>query len=250
MARPQKCRRVCNEPEYSSFAPNGIENPDSIVLSVDEFEVIRQIDYEKRSHEQCAMIMDISRTTVTEIYERARFKIADSLVRGKGLQIYGGNYRICQGKAQLCCGKTCWKLDIREKMSEIEKETNTMKIAVTYEDGEIFQHFGHTKQFKVYEIEDEKIVKSEVIDPNGAGHGALAGFLFNSGIDILICGGIGGGAQIALAEAGIKLYGGVSGDADAAVQAFIEGKLDYDPEMRCDHHGHGEGHDCGSHSCH
>ena len=125
-----------------------------------------------------------------------------------------------------------------------------MRVAVTYENGEIFQHFGHTAQFKVYEIEAGKIVASEIVDTNGSGHGALAGLLNVMKVDALICGGIGGGAQMALAEAGIKLYGGVSGSADAAAQALAEGKLDYNPAVRCDHHDHhGEGHTCGSHGC-
>ena len=98
-------------------------------------------------------------------------------------------------------------------------------------------------------------MKSEVVGSNGAGHGAVAGFLFHSGVDVLICGGIGGGAQAALAEAGIELYGGVRGDADLAVQAFLDGKLDYNPDVHCNHHSHEEGHSCGEyvcgdHSCH
>jgi len=125
-----------------------------------------------------------------------------------------------------------------------------MKIAVTYENGQIFQHFGHTKTFKVYEVEDGKILSSQVVDTNGSGHGALAGVLSLLQADVLICGGIGGGAQMALAAANIKLYGGVSGDADAAVAAFLAGELDYDPNARCDHHDHhGEGHTCGDHGC-
>ena len=124
-----------------------------------------------------------------------------------------------------------------------------MKIAVTYENGQIFQHFGHTEQFKVYTVEDGAVTSSEVVDTNGSGHGALAGFLTGCQADALICGGIGGGAQMALAQAGIKLYGGVSGEADAAVQALLDGKLDYNPDVHCDHHSHGEGHDCGSHGC-
>ena len=104
-----------------------------------------------------------------------------------------------------------------------------MKIAVTYENGQIFQHFGHTEQFKLYEVADGKITHAEVVDANGSGHGALAGFLMQNGVDTLICGGIGGGAQAALAEAGIKLYGGVSGDADAAVNALLSGNLGYVP---------------------
>ena len=125
-----------------------------------------------------------------------------------------------------------------------------MRVAVTYENGEIFQHFGHTAQFKVYDIQDGKILSSEIVDTNGSGHGALAGLLNVMKVDALICGGIGGGAQMALVEAGIKLYGGVSGSADAAAQALAEGKLDYNPAVRCDHHDHhGEGHTCGSHGC-
>ena len=126
-----------------------------------------------------------------------------------------------------------------------------MKIAVTYENGEIFGHFGHTKQFKVYETENGKILSSKVVDTNGSGHGALAGMLSALDIDVLICGGIGGGAQMALSEAGIKLFGGVQGDADKAVEAFLENALEYDPEANCDHHDHehGEGHTCGEHGC-
>ncbi len=127
-----------------------------------------------------------------------------------------------------------------------------MKIAVTYENGQVFQHFGHTEQFKVYQVEDGKIVAQEVVDTNGSGHGALSGFLKGLGVDMLICGGIGGGAQRALAEAGIQFYAGVSGDADAAVQAMLGGSLAYNPNPECSHHGEGhhhEGHECGSHGC-
>ena len=125
-----------------------------------------------------------------------------------------------------------------------------MRIAVTYENGQIFQHFGHTEQFKVYDIADGKVVASEVVNTNGSGHGALAGVLSALHADALICGGIGGGAQMALAAAGIQLYGGVSGDADKAVEALIAGELAFDPNVQCDHHDHhGEGHTCGDHGC-
>ena len=125
-----------------------------------------------------------------------------------------------------------------------------MRIAVTYENGEIFQHFGHTGQFKIYDVQDGKIIASEVVDTNGSGHGALAGVLSALNVDALICGGIGGGAQMALEAAGIRLYGGVSGSADAAAEALAAGKLDFNPDVRCDHHDHhGEGHTCGSHGC-
>lgn len=126
-----------------------------------------------------------------------------------------------------------------------------MKIAVTYWQGEIFQHFGHTPQFKVYEVQDGQVVSAEVYNTGSSGHGALAGLLGGMGAQVLICGGIGGGAQMALASAGIQIYGGVSGDADEAVEALLAGQLAYNPNVRCNHHDHhhGEGHTCGSSGC-
>ena len=119
-----------------------------------------------------------------------------------------------------------------------------MRIAVTYENGEIFQHFGHTELFRIYDVEDGKIVAEQIVPTNGSGHGALAGFLKAAQADALICGGIGMGARYALAEAGIQLFGGVQGNADAAARALAEGRLQYDPEAQCDHHDHGD------HQCH
>lgn len=127
-----------------------------------------------------------------------------------------------------------------------------MKIAVTFENDKIFQHFGHTEQFKMYEVENGNIVSSEVLDTNGAGHGAIAEFLANNHVNVVICGGIGGGAKIALENNNIKLYGGVSGNADDAVKALLAGNLNYNPEVRCSHHdhAHSEGeHACSSHGC-
>ena len=121
-----------------------------------------------------------------------------------------------------------------------------MKIAVTYDNGEIFQHFGRTEFFKVYEVENNQIVSSEVIGSNGTGHGALAGLLAEQGIDVLICGGIGGGAQEALGEAGVELCAGAQGDADEAVKAYLNGER-VSTGANCDHHQHEEGHSCGGH---
>lgn len=121
-----------------------------------------------------------------------------------------------------------------------------MKIAVTYDNGNIFQHFGRTESFKVYEVEDNKVVSSEVIGSNGVGHGALAGLLSDQSVDVLICGGIGGGAQAALAEAGVELCAGAEGDTDQAVEAYLKGEL-ISTGANCDHHHHEDGHSCGDH---
>ena len=121
-----------------------------------------------------------------------------------------------------------------------------MKIAVTYDNGNIFQHFGRTESFKVYEVEDNKVISSEVIGSNGIGHGALAGLLADQSVDVLICGGIGGGAQAALQEAGVELCAGAEGDADQAVEAYMKGEL-ISTGANCDHHHHEDGHSCGDH---
>lgn len=121
-----------------------------------------------------------------------------------------------------------------------------MKIAATYDNGNIFQHFGKTEFFKVYEVADNKIISSEVISSNGLGHGALAGLLGEQGIDVLICGGLGGGAQTALKEAGVEVCSGANGDADQAVEAYLRGEL-VSTGANCNHHHHEEGHSCGSH---
>ncbi|MBR5501633.1 MAG: dinitrogenase iron-molybdenum cofactor biosynthesis protein [Oscillospiraceae bacterium] len=126
-----------------------------------------------------------------------------------------------------------------------------MKIAVPYENGAVYGHFGHTAQFKIYTAENGVLTDARVLPTNGSGHSALAGFLTAAGVDTLICGGIGAGAKQALTAANITVYGGVSGAADAAVVALLSGTLAYDPNARCDHHDHADGeHSCGEHSCH
>lgn len=190
-------------------------------------------------------------------------------MHGETLCISGGNYVLCGGMIESVKGEKILhasksKLAGKSKISPRRKDTaetagerkedRMMKVAVTYENGNVFPHFGHTEQFKVYEIEEGKVSEVQVVQTNGSGHGALAGMLKTLQVDTLICGGIGVGAQTALAEAGIRLYGGVSGSADEAVEALLAGNLSFDPDVHCDHHGeghhHGNGH-CGEdkHGC-
>ena len=234
MPRPTRCRRIGQLPGFRCFSPDDERPTGSVTMTVDEYEVLRLIDHEGMTQEECACGMNVSRTTVTAIYESARRKTADMLVNGKRLLIAGGNYQFPFA-------------NLPEELKP--KGDRMMRIAVTYENGEIFQHFGHTEQFKLYDVEDGRIVAEQIVSTNGSGHGALAGFLKAAQADALICGGIGMGAQMALAEVGIKLYGGVQGSADAAARALAAGALQYDPDARCDHHDHhhGEGHDCGHH---
>lgn len=239
MPRPFRCRRIERQPVYRSFSPDDISASESIQMTVDEYEAIRLLDDEGLTQEACAARMNIARTTVTAIYDSARKKVADALVHGKRLLITGG-----------CCEYE--PIEIHQNI--MKKGSISMRIAVTYENGEIFRHFGHSEQFKLYDVENGQIVGEQIVGTNGSGHGALAGFLQAVQADALICGGIGMGAQMALADAGIRLYAGVQGSADEAAKALAEGNLLYDPEARCDHHEHHQGdcgHDhCADHHCH
>ena len=234
MSRPTRCRRIARIPAFRSFSPDDVDPSESVSLTIDEYEALRLLDGEGLTQEECALRMNIARTTVTAIYDSARKKIADVIVNGKRLLIAGG-----------CCEYE--PVEINQAI--MPKRSSAMRIAVTYENGEIFQHFGHTEQFKLYDVEDGKIVSQQVIDTNGYGHGALAGFLNAVHADVLICGGIGMGAQMALSDAGIRLCAGVSGSADAATKAFAEGKLEFGSDANCNCHEHHHEGDCGHGHC-
>ena len=143
MPRPIRCRRIERLPVYRSFSPDDITAAESVYMTVDEFEALRLLDDEGLTQEACAARMNIARTTVTSIYNSARKKVADALVRGKRLLIAGGR---------------CEFAPVEIKQHIMEKGSRTMRIAVTYENGEIFQHFGRSEQFKLYDTEEGKII--------------------------------------------------------------------------------------------
>ena len=254
MPRPKKCRRICALPDGAGFAPLRPSADGPVILTVEEYEVIRLIDHLGCTQEEAAARMEVARTTVQAIYDGARRKLADALVGRRGLRVQGGEYRLCP-QAAACRRRGCGcaflagnsTSDTGESFPKNRKVVDVMKIAVTYENGMVYPHFGHTAQFKIYEAEGGKLVSGTVVPTGGSGHGALAGFLAAQGVDALICGGIGGGARTALAQAGIALYPGVSGSADAAAEALAEGKLVYDPQASCADHDHHGGAGCGHH---
>ena len=231
MPRPPKPRRICSRPGCTRFGPQG-GGAAPVTMSLDEYEVIRLIDLEDFSQEQCAAQMNVARTTVQAIYARARKKLAGCLVDGLSLHIGGGDVQLCE-HGNGSCGHGCCR----------KRRKNKMKIAVTYEDCKVFQHFGQSKHFKLYDTKDGEIRETGLVPVEGEGHGALAGFLKEKGADTLICGGIGDGAKQSLAAAGIILYGGVEGDADQVVADLLAGRLQYNPDVVCSHHGeHGHHH--------
>ena len=190
MPRPSRCRRVCCEPLVRLFAPQGGEELTPVVLLVEEYEAIRIVDLEKRTHDQCAQQMQISRTTATEIYEKARFKIADAIVNGKPLVIEGGNYRICQETNCCACAGRCRRKTVAQSAAQDEIQgVSHMKIALPVKNDAIFQHFGMAPNFKIYEVQDGHIVSTETIAASGHGHAAVVNLLVKNAVDCVICGG-------------------------------------------------------------
>ena len=241
MPRPPRCRRIAGFPEYERFTPDGVPGGQAVELGLDELETIRLMDLDGLSHEEAALRMDISRTTVTEIYERARRKVAESLVLGKPLVFAGGRVMVrAAGDAM--------------NMKLSRKGVNTMRIAVPYENGEIAHGFGRAPQFKIYDIAADKTIDaSRVVDNPGGGHGPIAVFMGQAGVDAVICAGIGQGAITALSHFNIQIIAGVTGQADDIVAAFLRGEVTGSAEAACGcgcgghHHGEGEGCGCGGH---
>lgn len=237
--RREKLRRVGIIPEYRGFTPDGLASGDAIDMTVDELEVLRLCDLEGLNQEAVAQHMGIARATVAAICSRAHRKVANALVNGRAIVIEGGNIAY----SPITTTTAAWPA----------KEVDTVRVATTYDNGNIFMHFGRSEQFKIYDIQDGKVLNEQVV---GTGHGALAGLLANSGVDTLICGGIGGGAINALTQAGITVYAGAQGSCDACVEALIAGTLAQTGEATCGCHGHDHEHthehgeSCGCHGHH
>lgn len=95
MPRPKKCRRISGGmPEYTRFGPKGKRNNSAIIMSVDEYETLRLIDYENLMQEEAAKKLNVARTTTQAIYAVARKKVSTALVEGKDIIIEGGDIEI------------------------------------------------------------------------------------------------------------------------------------------------------------
>ncbi len=240
MARPAKPRIVCGEQEARVFTTG--RGAPGIELAPDELETLRLLHLEELDQAAAAGRMGISRGTLQRMLRAASRKLTFALVNGCSISVSGdtGNFRHGCPAGTRCRFCRC-KLTSK-RIAGAEK----MRIAVASEHEQVFQHFGHTPEFTIFDV-DEKRITAERIEPAGAaGHGALAGFLADRGVGILICGGIGGGAQMALAEAGIRLVAGVRGGVRPAVEAYLNGTLVTDPDFSCGGH-HDGGHRCGGH---
>ena len=243
MPRPEKKRCVCPLSGERRFRTDG--DAPALEIRADELEALRLCDLEELSQQQAAVRMGVSRGTLQRLLYSAHRQIAFALVRGRSIHLEppaegrragaGG----CGGKCRFC----------RDDRKPTRTGGENMIIAVTSENGEVFQHFGHTPEFTIYETKGGELLGPRVIPTGENGHGALAGILDALGVEVLICGGIGGGAQMALDEIGVKVVGGASGKVADVVGAFLKGELEVNPDFQCRHHDHEEGHKCGEHGC-
>ena len=243
MPRPKKQRRVCPLSGERRFSTDG--NAPALEIRADELEALRLCDLEELSQTEAAARMGVSRGTLQRLLYSAHRQIAFALVCGRSIRIDPPAESRCAGRAE--CRKKC--RFCRNKRKATETGGKNMIIAVTSEKGEVFQHFGHTPEFTIYETKGDELLGPRVVPTGENGHGALAGILDALGVEVLICGGIGGGAQMALDEIGVEVVGGASGKVADVVAAYLKGELAVNPDFQCHHHDHDADHKCGEHGC-
>ena len=214
MPRPRKSRKVCHFPRNLSFSPGEfIGEKDPVFLTVDEYETLRLIDLEGFSQEECGEWMGVARTTVQMIYASARKKLAQMLVEGRQLRIEGGDYRLCDG-AKECSQPICFKQYYAKGYA---KPAATCRIAVPYAAGKIHQNFESARQIQIYDVRENQILSSRMVDTGETDSRMLPGILTALQSDVLICDQISGGTKLALEAGGIRLITGISGETDRII---------------------------------
>jgi len=226
MPRPIKERSIREKPVCCRFIPEKIQNTETVILTMDEFDVIRKCDYERLSQENCAQTMNVSRTTVQRIYASARQKIAEALILGKVLEVDGGI--------------VSFNSEDDSSNYKNEKGEVSMKIAIGLDGEKVADHFGHCNDFRVYEIVDNKVINQEDIHDDVHVHQARPQFLKDLGVDVLIMNSMGKGAYNRLIALGIKTINAENKSIEEALNSYLS------QELNVELVGH-ECHGCGSH---
>ena len=227
MARPRKSRMVSCLPVNTEFLPAKPGSPEAVILTVDEYEAIRLIDSEHFSQEKCAEAMEVARTTVQQIYDSARKKIARALVYGRAIKIEGGEYRLCGG-AKPCRG--CAGCRRRNGSCPADRERRkSMKIAIPVDENkkDICVSFGRTPFFLIHDAQTNTtayIANPAAEAAGGAGLKA-AQAVVDQEADILITVRCGENAAEVLKAAEIAIYKSEGTDAEENIRAFKEGRL-------------------------
>ncbi|MDO4574594.1 MAG: NifB/NifX family molybdenum-iron cluster-binding protein [Planctomycetia bacterium] len=240
MSRTPKPRTVCQDQICRTFVTG--DGSSVVELATDELEAIRLADLEGLEQGDASKRMGVSRGTLQRLLYSARRKTAFALVTGRSLVI-----REAPNVRGGCCVQGACRFCPRKMEFFNSRGVEVMKIAVTSENNQVFQHFGHTPEFTIFDVSAGKITNVTRVSTGETGHGALAGLLAELGVNLLLCGGIGGGAQMALAEAGISLLGGTQGDVTQVVEEYLRGELQPRTDFTCHHHEHEQGHSCGGH---
>lgn len=213
MPRPLKERIIMDKPNCCKFIPENIREVGSVILTFDEFDVIRKCDHERLSQENCANTMKISRTTVQRIYASARAKIAEALVLGKILEIEGGNVQLMPASEQ------------QNQMYTNEMGEFNMKIAIGRDGDNVANHFGHCNDFRIIEVVDNRIVSQNDIHDETRVHQDRPQFLKDLGVDVLIMNSMGKGAFNRLIALNIKTVYAENKSVEDALNSYLNKTL-------------------------
>lgn len=213
MPRPIKERSILDKPACCKFIPAQIKSEGSVILSFDEYDVIRKCDYERLSQENCATTMNISRTTVQRIYASARMKIAEALVLGKVLEIEGGNVSLTSTNV------------FENQLNTNEQGEISMKIAIGIDGENVASHFGRCNDFRIVELIDNKVVNQADIHDEEHVHHDRPQFLKDLGVDVLIMNSMGKGAYNRLIALNIKCVNAENKSISDALDAYLSETL-------------------------
>lgn len=224
MARPRKCKRICDMPNVTSFYGEIDKAENNLVLTLEEYEVIRLIDKENLNQEDCALQMEVSRPTVQLIYNKARKKIAEFIVNGGHLKIEGGDYKICDRCSQ------CKKRRCAGKHDMIKEGVNEMKLGIPVNEDKktICMSFGRAPLFCIYNLETEEklfIDNSANAAEGGAGIKAAQALLDN-GVGTVLTPRCGENSGDVFKAAGVEIYKTQGDLLDDNLKSFQEKKLE------------------------
>src|SRR5665648_135695 len=251
MPRPPKWRCL-NAPITARFFMPSADLPADMPsnrMSLDGLEVLRLLDLEGLSQEEAATVLGVSRSSVSRTASKARRALVEAIWRGEALTVEGGPVAVLKERRQSARpGDSLGprEQDVRDGTPQ-KNQGEIMVIAVPHESGSVNQHFGRTREFLVTSAQDGAIRERSVYEVPGMQHNhlALAGFLQDRGVDVILAGGMGAPMREALERSGFEVICGVSGLAEDAVGAYLRGEVEPGPAT-CGHH-HGEAHVHGEH---
>ena len=242
MPRPRKCRRVCCLPKATLFLPRGkdiLEEP--VTLTVDEFETIRLIDNKGLSQEECSTYMEVARTTVQQIYNNARRKLAEALVEARPFKIEGGDYHLCDGESGTCVHGTCWRKRQAVAAAAEHKGGTKMIVAIPVDENkkDVCVSFARAPYFLFRDVEagTEELKENPAADAEGGAGLQAAQFVVDGEARVLLTVRCGENAAEVLQGADIQIYKTEGPTVAENLEAFQAGKLKILDHFHAGFHG-------------